>query len=106
MCGLTLLSEDGEVVDVGGGLNPSNTSYIGVGRLLKPDDNASIEIVRLEDGGYGNYEVVSESVVAVGSLEEVRVALQELGFTLLDAVCRKIAEYICLYLGSSKEKST
>ncbi len=104
MCGLVLLSESGEVVEQGAP-NTSDVVYIGVGRLLKSDNGADIEIARLRNEGCRNFEIVSDRVVE-GSFEEVQRALQELGFVLLENVCRKIFDYIQLSLGSPRKKST
>lgn len=89
MCGLVLLSEDGE--EEGEGSLSGKRQCIGVGVLLSPHDSRDpqIEVAQMEPNGFGGYEIVSDRVVPF-DFDSVVTALRELGFTFAESMVRTV----------------
>lgn len=76
-------------------------SVIAVGPLLstpqpkkpKNDEKIFLEVAHVLSEGHNNFEIVSDRAVGA-NYEEVRIAIQELGFNLLVSVYRRMFENI------------
>lgn len=73
-------------------------SVIAVGPLLstpqpKRGEEIFLEIAHVLSEGHNNFEIVSDRAVGA-NYEEVRIAIQELGFNLLVSVYRRMFENI------------
>lgn len=91
--------------------------FVAVGRLLFPErqkregetskneDGVSLEVAFVVGGDVNDLEILSDKEVR-GTFDEVRTALQDLGFTLLEWVYQRMFENIRLSLGLPEEEKT
>ena len=99
MCGLILFSHVGELVDDLSNI-PDGQIVFGVGKLLFPDNDLSVEVVSLESRRYEGINILSERVV-IGRYNEVLRALQELGMVVLEGQCQFLLNHLkCLSVTS------